>query len=116
MGSSSRARERRQSFISTRDAAKRHFTFKECLFQGYAPDGGMFLPANLPSLSRDLLASWSGLSYKQLCTQFLQLFVSADEIPHADLAVIVGKAFAYVGRRLATTAAPATTSIALRLT
>lgn len=78
------------SFVSTRDPEKRRFTFRECLFKGYADDGGMFLPASTPRID---LHSWRDLSYTELCVEALSLFISADEIPRADLDSIMKKAF-----------------------
>ena len=68
-------------------------SFRECLFRGLAPDGGMYLPADLPHVSQDQLLAWAGLSYKQLCVEILQLFVSEAEIPRAALVTIIDRAF-----------------------
>jgi threonine synthase len=84
---------RTMRFVSTRDAAARPHSFEECLFRGFADDGGMFLPASVPSLSPDTLRSWVGLSYGDLATRILALFIDEDEIPAADLRRIVDKAF-----------------------
>ncbi|SVC88694.1 uncharacterized protein METZ01_LOCUS341548, partial [marine metagenome] len=52
-------------FISTRGEAP-PVTFSEAVAEGLAPDGGLYLPAELPDLG-DRLESWSDLPYPELC-------------------------------------------------
>ncbi|KAM9322398.1 threonine synthase-like 2 isoform 3-T3 [Pholidichthys leucotaenia] len=59
--------------------------FKDVLFSGYAPDGGMFMPEDIPVLSPDTLRSWKGLSYTQVVVEVAALFVSTQLIPRGDL-------------------------------
>ncbi|KAM9322397.1 threonine synthase-like 2 isoform 2-T2 [Pholidichthys leucotaenia] len=66
--------------------------FKDVLFSGYAPDGGMFMPEDIPVLSPDTLRSWKGLSYTQVVVEVAALFVSTQLIPRGDLEVLVGEA------------------------
>ncbi|TKR54159.1 threonine synthase [Allopusillimonas ginsengisoli] len=57
--------------------------FSDILLEGLAPDGGLALPESLPRIDDDTLASWRSLTYAQLATQILGLFI--DDIPRADL-------------------------------
>ena len=60
-------------YKSTRDGG-REYTFEEALFSGYAPDGGLFVPASLPTVGADDLRLWSTLSYAELaCTVLVSI-------------------------------------------
>ena len=76
-------------FVSTRGKAKA-LNFSGAVMEGLASDGGLFVPAKLPDIS-GRLASWEGLSYPQLCFEFLKIF--AGEIPERDLRRIVEKSY-----------------------
>ncbi|KAM4528383.1 threonine synthase-like 2 isoform 1-T2 [Odontesthes bonariensis] len=67
--------------------------FRDVLFSGYAPDGGMFMPETVPVLGPDTLRCWKGLPYSKLVVEVASLFVPAHLIPRDDLEVLVGKAF-----------------------
>ena len=61
-------------YVSTREGIRQH-TFEQALFSGYAPDGGLFVPSSLPSLTaEEHLIPWSKLAYHQLA---LSVLVSA---------------------------------------
>ncbi|KAM3599298.1 uncharacterized protein V6R79_003381 [Siganus canaliculatus] len=68
--------------------------FRDVLFSGYAPDGGMFMPESLPTLSPDTLRDWRGLPYTKLVVEVASLFIPAELIPRDDLEVLVGDALA----------------------
>lgn len=53
-------------YKSTRDNSSKEYTFEQALFSGYAPDGGLFVPESLPSITTDDLVNWSTLSYPEL--------------------------------------------------
>ena len=53
-------------YKSTRDSSSKEYTFEQALFSGYAPDGGLFVPSSLPSITVDDLVKWSTLSYPEL--------------------------------------------------
>ncbi|MCC5788047.1 MAG: threonine synthase [Opitutales bacterium] len=48
-------------------------SFSEAVAIGLAPDGGLYLPAQLPDLS-EFLPQWEKLSYPELCASFFGLF------------------------------------------
>ncbi|KAK2888637.1 hypothetical protein Q8A73_020085 [Channa argus] len=66
--------------------------FRDVLFSGYAPDGGMFMPESVPVLSADTLRCWRGLPYNKLVVEVSSLFIPSNLIPREDLEVLVGEA------------------------
>lgn len=74
-------------YISTRGQAPA-LNFEQVLLTGLAPDGGLYVPEQLPHYSREEIASWAGLSYTELAYRIIQPFV-ADCIPAADLRAII---------------------------
>lgn len=59
--------------------------FRDVLFSGYAPDGGMFMPETIPSISPATLRCWCSLSYQQLVCEVCSLFIPEQLIPKHDL-------------------------------
>ncbi|KAM9338199.1 threonine synthase-like 2 [Symphorus nematophorus] len=78
-------------YCSTRGGV-RGWDFRDVLFSGYAPDGGMFMPESVPLLSRDTLRGWRGLPYAKLVVEVASLFIPTQLIPREDLEVLVGEA------------------------
>ncbi|XP_061656545.1 threonine synthase-like 2 isoform X4 [Syngnathoides biaculeatus] len=66
--------------------------FRNVLFSGYAPDGGMFMPESIPVLGAETLRCWSGLSYPQLVVEVASMFIPSQLIPREDLKVLVQSA------------------------
>lgn len=71
-------------YVSTRGMAP-HVDFEGALFSGYAPDGGLFMPEELPQLGRETLRQWSVLSYPSLVVELCALFIGPELIPRDDL-------------------------------
>ena len=65
--------------------------FAEAVAAGLAPDGGLFVPEELPDLSGDL-AGFAGLAYPELCARFLARF--ATDIPERELAGLAARSYA----------------------
>lgn len=76
-------------YISTRGQTRPH-TFTEAVETGLAPDGGLFLPENLPDIS-GRLAGWAALPYAELAAEFFQLF--APEIPAEEWRELTRQAY-----------------------
>ena len=74
-------------YISTRGQSPA-LNFEQVLLTGLAPDGGLYVPEQLPQFSREEIASWAGLSYTELAFNIIQPFVD-DCIPAADLKAII---------------------------
>ena len=66
--------------------------YSEVLLEGLAPDGGLAVPAELPTVDAATLESWRSLSYAELATEVLGLF--ATDIPRDDLARMTAAAYA----------------------
>ncbi|XP_072529602.1 threonine synthase-like 2 [Salminus brasiliensis] len=78
-------------YCSTRGGV-RGWDFRDVLFSGYAPDGGMFMPEEIPSLPPAILRSWSSLSYQQLVCEVCSLFIPEQLIPRQDLDALISSA------------------------
>jgi len=83
-------------FVSTRgDTAP--VDFRTAVELGLAPDGGLFMPAELPDLSRHL-AAWEALSYPELAAAFLQEFTGSEYAP-GTLPALTKRAYAQFAHR-----------------
>ena len=78
-------------YISTRGQTEPH-SFSQAVATGLAPDGGLFLPEQLPDIT-PRLKSWQNLSYAQLCTEFMGIF--ATDIPEDVLEKLVHNSYAH---------------------
>lgn len=78
-------------YISTRGQSPA-LNFEQVLLTGLAPDGGLYVPEELPKFSQQEIASWAGLSYTELAFNIIQPFVD-DCIPADDLKAIIGDTY-----------------------
>uniref|UniRef100_Q86YJ6-4 Isoform 4 of Threonine synthase-like 2 n=1 Tax=Homo sapiens TaxID=9606 RepID=Q86YJ6-4 len=79
-------------YVSTRGVAPR-VNFEGALFSGYAPDGGLFMPEELPQLDRGTLCQWSTLSYPGLVKELCALFIGSELLPKDELNDLIDRAF-----------------------
>ena len=79
-------------YISTRGGGIPQ-TFEQVLLTGLAPDGGLYVPAELPHFSQEELASWKNLSYPELALKIVSPFIGED-IPAEALSKIVIESYA----------------------
>ncbi len=77
-------------YKSTRGLQKK-FTFSEAILKGIAPDGGLFVPTEVPQLTIDKLKSLVGKSYQELCLEIFDLFQT--DFPSDLLKDIIFKAY-----------------------
>jgi threonine synthase len=81
-------------YFSTRGAGPRRFT--DILLEGLAPDGGLYLPEEYPSVDAAQLEVWSRLQrrdgYAALAFEVIRPFI--DDIPDEDLRGICERAYA----------------------
>lgn len=84
-------------YISTRDPERTPQKFSDILLEGLAPDGGLFLPTEYPTITGEDLDRWRKIladgGYPALAADVLQLFI--DDIPAEDLAAITQRAYSY---------------------
>jgi threonine synthase len=76
---------------STRQASPA-VSFKQALLRGLAPDGGLYLPVELPALPPGALASWRGLPIGEVAVRLLSHLVG-DEFEPAAFGALVRDAF-----------------------
>lgn len=83
-------------YVSTRSgAAGGSISFTEAVFAGVAPDGGLYVPSSLPSVSKDEILLWwaSGASYADVAFGVLSKFIGDADIPAAELRGLVDAAY-----------------------
>ncbi|HJN95923.1 MAG: threonine synthase [Gammaproteobacteria bacterium] len=79
-------------YISTRSGCSPQ-SFEDVLLTGLAPDGGLFVPEELPVLTADEIRSYQGLAYPELALKIITPFIG-DEIPAGDLRAIIEESYA----------------------
>ncbi|HLS92790.1 MAG TPA: threonine synthase [Microbacterium sp.] len=79
------------TYISTRGGGE-PLSYSETLIEGLARDGGLAVPAVMPTVDAATLEGWRGLRYPELATEVLGLF--ATDIPRDDLARMTADAYA----------------------
>ena len=66
-------------------------TFTEILLGGLAPDGGLYLPASYPRVTRAELDRWRSLSYAELACAVLSRFVG--DIPAGEQKTLIDRTY-----------------------
>ena len=79
-------------YVSTRGAAP-ELGFEDVLLAGLARDGGLYVPAQWPSLSPAEIAAFAGQPYVDVAHRVISPFVGSD-IPDADLHALLTEAYA----------------------
>jgi threonine synthase len=79
-------------YVSTRGSSPAQ-NFEGVLLTGLAPDGGLYVPTELPQISAAEMASWRGLSYAELALKIIFPFVS-DTIEEGELKRIIDASYA----------------------
>lgn len=82
-------------YISTRGQAPA-LSFEEVLLAGLASDGGLYVPEQLPTFSKEEIASWAGLSYAELAKRVITPFIG-DCMPEADFHQLVDETYGVTG-------------------
>ena len=73
------------SFFSTRGGAA--VTASQAILYGLAPDGGLYVPAMFPPISREKLASLTEMDYCQRASTILRTYLEDFSIPEIDAAL-----------------------------
>ena len=82
-------------YVSTRGGTP-PIGFSDAVAAGLAPDGGLFVPEELPDLAPEL-PFLQGLPYAELCLRFLRRF--ATDIPETELWVMAESAYSGFDRQ-----------------
>ncbi len=78
-------------YISTRGQAPAQ-SFEQVLLTGLAPDGGLYVPEELPQFSKEEIAQMAGLDYPQLAQKIITPFIDGA-IPDDDLEEIIHRSY-----------------------
>jgi len=77
-------------YISTRGGMSK-IDFKDTIFEGLAPDGGLIVPEKIPRLSEDEIEKLRKLSYQDLALKIFSYYVS--DIEERELKELIKKAY-----------------------
>lgn len=67
--------------------------FETAILDGYAKDGGLYVPDHLPQIPIATLEKWSDLSYTELAFEIISLFVDRSIVNEKELKSLIGKSF-----------------------
>ncbi|MEE4165907.1 MAG: threonine synthase, partial [Desulfocapsaceae bacterium] len=65
--------------------------FETAVLRGFAEDGGLFVPEEIPRVSTEQLKKWSTLSFNDLAFEILSLYIDRAIIPADDLQTLIRK-------------------------
>ena len=68
-------------------------SFERAILDGYAIDGGLYVPEYLPKINLEQLTSWKTLSYKELAFQIISLFVKKSIISSGELKELIHQSY-----------------------
>ena len=80
-------------YVSTKGGGQ-PVDFETAILKGFADDGGLFVPTELPQISIAQLAAWKNLNYTELAFEVLSLFIDREIVPAHDLRKILKESFA----------------------
>ncbi|KAJ2023625.1 threonine synthase [Coemansia sp. IMI 209128] len=67
-------------------------SFESVVLEGLAADGGLYIPEHLPSLPTDWQTQWADLSFAELATELITLFVG-DDLSRDQVSTLVSKSY-----------------------
>ncbi|KIO24105.1 hypothetical protein M407DRAFT_244563 [Tulasnella calospora MUT 4182] len=79
-------------YFSTR-GSEQVLSFEQAVLTGLAPNGGLYIPTNIPSLPSNWETEWANYSFTELSHAILSLYISPDEISPADLKQLIEKSY-----------------------
>ncbi len=71
-----------------------YVSFRKALLKGLAPDGGLYMPLNLPRINSEDLKGFSNLTYPELATQIIGRIIG-NEIRSEDLLNICNEIYTF---------------------
>jgi threonine synthase len=92
---STRGDEKQLSFEQARPSSH-YVTFlivEQTVLAGLAPDGGLFIPVEIPALPEDWETAWEDLSFVDLAVNVLSLYISPDEISKDELRQLLAASY-----------------------
>jgi threonine synthase len=79
-------------YISTRGNAPK-LSFKDVIFEGLASDGGLYIPESWPSLSKDIIDSFSSMTYQEIAYEVISPYIDSS-LTEKNLKDIIDKSYA----------------------
>ena len=79
-------------YVSTRGF--KYASLEDVILNGFAPDGGLYVPERIPVVAPDTLISWSGLTFPRLAFEVLSLFIEPSDVHPSDLRRLLDESFA----------------------
>ncbi|WP_431166684.1 threonine synthase [Tenacibaculum halocynthiae] len=80
-------------FVSNKGGGK-PVDFETAILDGFAVDGGLYVPEILPEIKEEQLKEWKDLSYVELAFEILSLFIDRSIISEKELKNILQTAYA----------------------
>jgi len=80
-------------FVSNKGGGK-PVDFETAILDGFAVDGGLYVPETLPNITVDQLNNWKDLTYVELAFEILSLFIDRSIISEGELKTILETAYA----------------------
>ena len=71
---------------------KTHLNFKEVIFEGLAPDGGLYVPSYWPVIDQEEMTNFSNLSYQEIALNLIKLFTDTS-INDEELKNIINESY-----------------------
>ncbi|KAL8930730.1 MAG: hypothetical protein Q9208_000271 [Pyrenodesmia sp. 3 TL-2023] len=81
-----------QRYFSTRGGSN-GLSFEDVILKGLAPDGGLYIPEEIPLLPPNWQDDWRDLPFEELAFQIFSLFISPAEISPSALKDIIHKSY-----------------------
>ena len=78
-------------YISTR-GHKKKLKFRDVIFEGLAPDGGLYIPENWPKLEKNIIESFKNKDYLEIAHDVISPFLD-ETINDGDLKSIIKSAY-----------------------
>ena len=69
-------------------------SFAQAVLQGFAADGGLFVPQPVPRISQDRLKHWRTLGYVDLAKEVMSCYIDTEIVPKQDLSRLLEESFA----------------------
>ena len=60
---------------------------------GLAPNGGLYIPASLPTLPANWQEDWQKLSFTELALELYSLFIDPAEVPREELKELIDRSY-----------------------
>ncbi|KAJ2784312.1 threonine synthase [Coemansia javaensis] len=79
--------------------------FESVVLEGLAGDGGLYIPEQLPALPDGWQEAWAGLSFAELATEIMALFVG-DDLTRAEVAELAARSYSTFDTREVTPLVP----------